>query len=159
MEYNYEKFLNGENNMLFIFGLSGSGKTTLANQLKEKLSCDLLKLEYMEYEECVQLLQNAFIEYYNTDKKIIVEGIFLLPLFLHSFLNKELFNQSFIILETNFIECIKRRYTRDWIEAPSLILFTKTDLNLYKIYKRYSYDINVIKKIKRKGMRLQNVIS
>lgn len=47
--YNFDKFENGDNNVLLITGLSGSGKSTLATQLASKYKAEYIELDLFEH--------------------------------------------------------------------------------------------------------------
>lgn len=43
---NVDKWIRGEDNILFIIGMSGSGKTTLGDELAEKYGCKIIHMDY-----------------------------------------------------------------------------------------------------------------
>lgn len=49
VESNVEKWINGEEPILYIIGLSGSGKTTLSNQMAEQYGCKVVHIDEVHH--------------------------------------------------------------------------------------------------------------
>lgn len=117
IKYNFDKFVDGKIRLLFIFGYSGSGKTTLTAKLASKYNCNITILEN-DVQDCYKRLKDLLIKTSTKQdtSSYIIDGIQLLPLYetKNSFLKHELWNYSFIILEDNIKDSLKRRLARDY---------------------------------------------
>ena len=51
---NIHKWINGEDNILFIIGLSGSGKTTLGDELAEKYGCKVIHMDQFYHKKTLE---------------------------------------------------------------------------------------------------------
>ena len=73
--YNFEKFENGESNILLATGLSGSGKSTIASQLAKKYKANHIELDCFEHcysisEKSLKKEESFLYEYLSTHKKL-----------------------------------------------------------------------------------------
>lgn len=147
ISYNFDKFSSGEIPVLYILGYSGAGKTTLSKKLAKTTNSDVIIFDNMTYIECLDIAKRVSIYRLSpNDKRIIVDGIHILPLYENSFMRNELFNSAFIIVDTGLITSIFRRLIRNIKKMPFEYFF-KYD-SIRTLYSRYKYDMTVLNKIK-----------
>lgn len=153
--FDINKFINKENNILFITGYTSAGKTTISDQIKKLFQYNILNLdEIIDYgsqdtinlKERVEFKLNIF--YYkllnriekaiNNNQQLIVEGIQLFEFFevLDVFpgidklyrekLYKYFMNNSIIIMNTGMIKTIVRDRKRQ-VKAEEMDLIDKEE--------------------------------
>jgi uridine kinase len=121
--YNFDKWINKQNNILFIVGLSGSGKTQLGRKLAEKYNVEYIQLDDID-RQFRKKLNNDKIQWdketnqkvhdylkqflISFEKRAVIEGIHIL------YQDFELFkNKSLIIMSTSVLLSTIRAYNRN----------------------------------------------
>ena len=129
--YNFDKWENGERNILFITGHSGSGKSTLAFQLAKEYEATVIQLDHIQcYEKFMKCHKQSdttkLIKKYLKKNKDLKASDFD-NILLKSF--QEIYNEMFPWL---LKELEKDKDTLYIIEGVHIMLFTK-----YKDIKEY----------------------
>jgi len=123
-ELNFNEWINGQNNILYVTGLMGSGKTTFTKLLAKQYNCPLIELDMFIKEKIDQKIKDAynnkdFIDYFfkelnkETKKhnKVIVEGIQIL--YLNDYKGYLSQADSIIIINKSFIKSTINSIKRD----------------------------------------------
>lgn len=123
-ENNLDKWISGENKILYITGLMGSGKSTIGRQLSKQYNCQLLELDLFDKtidEKYKKLEDREYIDFYfNKIKKdikiydkIIIEGVQIL--YFNMFKENINFEDSILIVNTSFLNSTFKSIKRDGI--------------------------------------------
>lgn len=127
-ELNFDKWISGENKILYITGLMGSGKSTFSLELSKEYNCKLIELDLLRKELSDDLQANTqghhmedkeFIEIFikkinSTVKKynrVIVEGVQVM--YFNDFRTHIKDTDSVLIINTSLIKSTFRSIKRD----------------------------------------------
>lgn len=117
--YNFDKFENGESNILLITGISGSGKSTLGESLSKKYKAQYIELDEFEHADDQIKPDTIFYEYLSKRKTLwdnLKNG---------SINEEELNNENYKFLNYCISWCKKHKDTKFIIEG----------IQIYEVFK------------------------
>lgn len=160
---NFDKFENGESNILLITGLTGSGKSTLAQQICSKYNAEYIELDTMDpcsnlCKQGMDIIRKAgevFYDYFNSHKSIYEK------LISDQMSKKDIVLMMHDILKYCFSWCSKRknkRFVIEGIQIYDFFSYYKMPINYPIIIKGTSVVKSFLRKVKREEWEFKHII-